>query len=55
MDNSLKTKLAYESFDCFFEQFKPFDYHSKMVLEILFKVLLEKNNAQTISLSSQKR
>jgi hypothetical protein len=54
MDDSLKTKLAYESFDSFFEQFKPFDYHSKMVLEILFKVIMEKN-VQTIPLSSQKR
>jgi hypothetical protein len=43
MDSNSKTKLAYESFDSFFEQFRPADYYSKMVLEILFKVITEKN------------
>jgi hypothetical protein len=50
-----KTKAAYESFDLFFEQFKPYDYHSKMVLEILFTLLLEKRNGKNVSVPTQKK
>ena len=48
-----KTQLAYESFDYFFKQFEPFDYHSKMVLEIFFKVALEKRYGKSVSLPRQ--
>jgi hypothetical protein len=48
-----KTKLAYESFECFFNQFKPFDYYSKMVLEIFFKVALEKRYGKGLPLPYQ--
>jgi hypothetical protein len=49
-----KTKLVHESFGCLFKQLEPFDYHSKMVLEILFKVILEKKNGQRLHLPDKK-
>lgn len=48
-----KTKLVHESFNCLFKQLEPFDYHSKMVLEILFKLILEKKHGKIVSLPSQ--
>jgi hypothetical protein len=52
-DSQEKTKLGYDSFNSFFQKLEPNDYHSKMVLEILFKALLERKNAKNLPLPSQ--
>jgi hypothetical protein len=40
-------KSIHESFCSFFEELQPLDYHSKMVIEILFKVLMDRSLPKT--------
>lgn len=39
-------KCIHESFCSFIDELKPLDYHSKLVIEILFKVLMDRSSAK---------
>jgi hypothetical protein len=44
MSESQNEEKFIDGWNAFLEQFQPYDEYSKMVLEILFKVLLQNKN-----------